>query len=84
MAALGIETEAQWDFLAQAGCAKGQGFLFVAVAQLPAVIEAAARFVREPAPAAPDIPRQPRPDPLRNGFPARSRAMGLGPLETAM
>ncbi|WP_298256822.1 EAL domain-containing protein [Bradyrhizobium sp.] len=50
----GIETEAQWDFLAQAGCAKGQGFLFarpVAVAQLPTVIEAAARFVREPAPA---------------------------------
>ena len=50
----GIETEAQWDFLAQAGCAKGQGFLFakpVAVTQLPTVIEAAARFVREPAPA---------------------------------
>src|SRR5579863_6027667 len=53
----GIETEAQWDFLAQAGCAKGQGFLFakpVAVTQLPTVIEAAARFVREPAPTATD------------------------------
>jgi diguanylate cyclase (GGDEF)-like protein len=50
----GIETEAQWDFLAREGCAKGQGFLFakpVAVTQLPTVIEAAARFVREPAPA---------------------------------
>jgi diguanylate cyclase (GGDEF)-like protein len=49
----GIETEAQWDFLAREGCAKGQGFLFakpVAVTQLPTVIEAAARFVREPAP----------------------------------
>jgi EAL domain-containing protein (putative c-di-GMP-specific phosphodiesterase class I) len=50
----GIETEAQWEFLAREGCAKGQGFLFakpVAVTQLPTVIEAAARFVREPAPA---------------------------------
>ena len=50
----GIETEAQWDFLARAGCAKGQGYLFakpVAVAQLPSVIEAAARFARDPAPA---------------------------------
>src|ERR1700744_3670179 len=50
----GIETEAQWDFLAHAGCAKGQGYLFarpVAVTQLPVVIEAAARFVREPVPA---------------------------------
>ena len=49
----GIETEAQWEFLAREGCAKGQGFLFakpVAVTQLPTVIEAAARFVREPAP----------------------------------
>ncbi len=47
----GIETEAQWDFLAREGCAKGQGYLFakpVAVTQLPTVIEAAARFVREP------------------------------------
>jgi len=53
----GIETEAQWDFLAREGCAKGQGFLFakpVAVTQLPTVIEAAARFVREPAPAVQD------------------------------
>jgi diguanylate cyclase len=47
----GIETEAQWNFLAREGCAKGQGYLFakpVAVTQLPTVIEAAARFVREP------------------------------------
>ena len=35
----GIETQAQWQFLAQAGCAKGQGYLFakpVGLAQLPA------------------------------------------------
>jgi diguanylate cyclase len=46
----GIETEAQWEFLAREGCAKGQGYLFAkpaALAQLPAVIAAAARFVRE-------------------------------------
>ena len=46
----GIETEAQWQFLSREGCAKGQGYLFarpVALAQLPAAIEAAARFVRE-------------------------------------
>jgi diguanylate cyclase len=46
----GIETEAQWQFLARAGCAKGQGYLFarpVALAQLPAAIEAAARFARD-------------------------------------
>lgn len=46
----GIETEAQWQFLDRAGCAKGQGYLFakpVSLAQLPAAIEAAARFVRE-------------------------------------
>jgi diguanylate cyclase len=46
----GIETQAQWEFLAREGCAKGQGYLFarpVDVAQLPAAIEAAARFVRE-------------------------------------
>ena len=45
----GIETEAQWDFLAREGCARGQGYLFakpVAIAQLPAAIAAAARFVR--------------------------------------
>ena len=50
----GIETEAQWQFLARAGCAKGQGYLFakpVALTQLPAAIEAAARFVREDEPA---------------------------------
>jgi diguanylate cyclase (GGDEF)-like protein len=49
----GIETEAQWQFLAREGCAKGQGYLFarpVAVAQLPAAIEAAARFMRDDAP----------------------------------
>jgi diguanylate cyclase (GGDEF)-like protein len=46
----GIETEAQWEFLTRAGCAKGQGYLFakpVAVAKLPAAIDAAARFVRD-------------------------------------
>ena len=46
----GIETEAQWQFLTRAGCAKGQGYLFakpVAVAKLPAAIDAAARFVRD-------------------------------------
>ena len=49
----GIETEAQWQFLARAGCAKGQGYLFakpVSLAQLPAAINAAARFVREDEP----------------------------------
>lgn len=48
----GIETEAQWEFLARAGCARGQGYLFakpMAVAQLPAAIDAAARFVRDEA-----------------------------------
>ena len=46
----GIETEAQWQLLAQEGCAKGQGYLFarpVALAQLPAAIAAAARFIRD-------------------------------------
>jgi diguanylate cyclase (GGDEF)-like protein len=46
----GIETEPQWPFLAEAGCAKGQGYLFakpMSLAQLPAAIDAAARFVRE-------------------------------------
>jgi diguanylate cyclase len=54
----GIETEAQWQFLANAGCAKGQGYLFarpVALAQLPAAIEAAAKFDRDDA-AALDTP----------------------------
>jgi diguanylate cyclase (GGDEF)-like protein len=45
----GIETEAQWQFLAREGCAKGQGYLFakpMSLAQLPAAIAAAARFAR--------------------------------------
>ena len=48
----GIETEAQWEFLAREGCAKGQGYLFarpMALALLPAAIEAAARFVHDDA-----------------------------------
>ena len=51
----GIETEAQWEFLARAGCAKGQGYLFakpVAVAQLPRAITAATHFARDARPAA--------------------------------
>ena len=55
----GIETEAQWQFLAREGCAKGQGYLFakpVALAQLPAAIAAAARFVREDATEFTDAP----------------------------
>jgi EAL domain-containing protein (putative c-di-GMP-specific phosphodiesterase class I) len=47
----GIETEAQWQFLAREGCAKGQGYLFarpVPLDQLPATIEVTARFVRQP------------------------------------
>jgi diguanylate cyclase len=50
----GIETEAQWDFLAHAGCAKGQGYLFArpaAVSQLSTAISAAARFARDSVPA---------------------------------
>jgi diguanylate cyclase (GGDEF)-like protein len=53
----GIETEAQWDFLAREGCAKGQGYLFAkpaAIDQLPAAIAAAARFVRDETPALED------------------------------
>jgi diguanylate cyclase (GGDEF)-like protein len=45
----GIETRAQWQFLAREGCDKGQGFLFarpVPVAELPGAIEAAAQFER--------------------------------------
>jgi EAL domain-containing protein (putative c-di-GMP-specific phosphodiesterase class I) len=56
----GIETEAQWQLLAQAGCAKGQGYLFarpVSVAQLPAAVAAAARFARDDEPALFDMPR---------------------------
>jgi EAL domain-containing protein (putative c-di-GMP-specific phosphodiesterase class I) len=48
----GIETEAQWQFLAREGCAKGQGYLFAkpqSLAQLPAAT-AAARFVSDDAP----------------------------------
>ena len=54
----GIETEAQWQFLAREGCAKGQGYLFAkpaSLAQLPATIEAAARFVRETPTAGTDV-----------------------------
>ena len=50
----GIETEAQWQFLAREGCARGQGYLFarpVALAQLPAAVEAAAQFVRDDTPS---------------------------------
>ena len=46
----GIETDAQWQFLSQPGCAKGQGYLFarpVSLALLPAAIETAAQFVRD-------------------------------------
>jgi len=46
----GIETEAQWQVLAREGCAKGQGYLFakpVSLAQLPAAVQAAARFARD-------------------------------------
>ncbi|GAC1621086.1 MAG: hypothetical protein NVS4B4_06240 [Bradyrhizobium sp.] len=46
----GIETEAQWQFLAREGCVKGQGYLFAkpaGLSQLPAVIEAAGRFARD-------------------------------------
>jgi len=51
----GIETEAQWQFLAREGCAKGQGYLFarpVALTKLPDAIEAAARFAGADAPLA--------------------------------
>ncbi len=51
----GIETEGQWQFLEREDCAKGQGYLFarpVSLGQLPAAIDAAARFVRDAPPAA--------------------------------
>ena len=50
----GIETEAQWQFLAREGCDKGQGYLFARpapLAHLPAAIEAAAQFARADKPA---------------------------------
>jgi EAL domain-containing protein (putative c-di-GMP-specific phosphodiesterase class I) len=53
----GIETEAQWQFLAREGCAKGQGYLFAkpqSLAQLPAAVSAAARFAREEEPTLSD------------------------------
>ena len=56
----GIETEAQWQFLARESCAKGQGYLFArpqSLAQLPAAIAAAGRFVREDEPMLFDPPR---------------------------
>jgi len=46
----GIETRAQWQFLAREGCDKGQGYLFarpVPIAKMSGVIEAAAQFVRD-------------------------------------
>ena len=46
----GIETEAQWDFLAHEACQKGQGYLFakpVPLHQLPDVIAAAGKLVRQ-------------------------------------
>ena len=56
----GIETAAQWDFLAREGCAKGQGYLFAkptSTALLPAAMEAAARFIRSDEPEFVEIPR---------------------------
>ncbi len=56
----GIETEAQWQLLARDGCAKGQGYLFarpVPAAQLPAAIDAAARFARDETPSSADSAR---------------------------
>ena len=45
----GIETQAQWDFLREQGCAKGQGYLFARpcpIAALPAAIVAAAALAQ--------------------------------------
>jgi diguanylate cyclase (GGDEF)-like protein len=56
----GIETEAQWQFLAREGCAKGQGYLFakpVNLAKLPAAIEAAGRLIRDDGPSIPEAVR---------------------------
>ena len=57
----GIETEAQWRFLTREGCARGQGYLFArpqTLAQLPAAIEAAARFARGKHPMPSDATRR--------------------------
>ena len=46
----GIETEAQWAFLAHEACAKGQGYLFakpVPLALLPAAIADAEKVIRD-------------------------------------
>jgi diguanylate cyclase len=43
----GIETIAQWQFLAREGCDKGQGYLFakpVPLAKLPDAMQAAAQL----------------------------------------
>jgi diguanylate cyclase len=48
----GIETAAQWRFLAQSGCAKGQGYFFakpVGVMELPTAIAAVGRLTRQAA-----------------------------------
>jgi diguanylate cyclase len=45
----GIETQAQWQFLAREGCEKGQGYLFakpVPLAKLSDAIRAAAQFAQ--------------------------------------
>jgi diguanylate cyclase len=45
----GIETQAQWQFLAREGCEKGQGYLFakpVPLAKLSDAIQAAAQFAQ--------------------------------------
>jgi diguanylate cyclase (GGDEF)-like protein len=52
----GIETDAQWQFLAREGCAKGQGYLFakpVPLAKLPAAIAAVKQLVGEVEPEVP-------------------------------
>ena len=64
----GIETEAQWQFLAREGCAKGQGYLFakpVPVAKLPASIRDMARFARDQAPPSNEIMVRPSPSDIR-------------------